>query len=162
MGCDNGNYCPEDNATRAQMAVLLLRAKYGSGYIPPAFTGSFADVPIYYWAADWIDQLYTEGITNGCGTDPLRYCPDRDVTRAETAVFLLRTKYGSSYTPPPATGIFADVQVDYWAANWIEQLYTEGITTGCNANPLSYCPDSNATRVEVAVFLARTFNLSLP
>jgi M6 family metalloprotease-like protein len=161
-GCDNGNYCPEDNATRAQIAVLLLRAKYGSGYIPPAFTGSFADVPIYYWAADWIDQLYTEGITNGCGTDPLRYCPERDVTRAETAVFLLRTKYGSSYTPPPATGIFADVQVDYWAANWIEQLYTEGITTGCNANPLSYCPDSNATRAEVAVFLARTFNLSLP
>jgi M6 family metalloprotease-like protein len=161
-GCGNGNYCPENNAVRAQMAVMLLRAKYGNSYTPPAFTGAFADVPMDYWAANWIEQLYTEGITNGCSTDPLSYCPDRDVTRAETAVFLLRTKYGSDYTPPPAAGIFADVPVNYWAANWIEQLYTEGITAGCNTSPLSYCPESYVTRAEIAVLLARTFNLSLP
>jgi len=161
-GCGSGNYCPEENATRAQMAVLLLRAKYDSGYNPPAFTGAFADVPIDYWAANWIDQLYTEGITSGCGTNPLLYCPDRNATRAETAVLLLRTRYGSGYTPPPATGIFADVQVDYWAANWIEQLYTEGITSGCGTDPRLYCPENSATRAEIAVLLARTFNLAIP
>jgi len=161
-GCGSGNYCPENNATRAQMALLLLRAKYGSGYTPPAAAGFFTDVPTYYWAVNWIERLYTEGITNGCATNPLRYCPDSNVTRAQAVVFLLRTKYGSSYTPPPATGIFADVPTNYWAANWIEQLYTEGITTGCGTNPLLYCPENSVTRAEIAVLLARTFNLAIP
>jgi hypothetical protein len=161
-GCGSGNYCPENNATRAQMAVLLLRAKYGSGYTPPAAAGFFTDVPTYYWAVNWIERLYTEGITNGCATNPLRYCPDSNITRAQAAVFLLRTKYGSSYTPPPATGIFADVPTNYWAANWIEQLYIEGITSGCSTNPLLYCPENSVTRAEIAVLLARTFNLAIP
>jgi len=161
-GCGSGNYCPENNATRAQMAVLLLRAKYGSGYTPPAAAGFFTDVPTNYWAVNWIERLYTDGITNGCATNPLRYCPDSNVTRAQAAVFLLRTKYGSSYTPPPATGIFADVPTNYWAANWIEQLYIEGITTGCGTNPLLYCPENSVTRAEIAVLLARTFNLAIP
>jgi len=161
-GCGEGNYCPEEEASRAQMAILLLRARYGSGYTPPAATGIFTDVPTDYWAANWIERLYNQGITNGCATNPLRYCPDSNVTRAETAAFLLRTKYGSSYTPPPATGIFADVPTNYWAANWIEQLYSEGITTGCSTNPLLYCPENSATRAEIAVLLARTFNLAIP
>jgi hypothetical protein len=75
------------------------------------------------------------------------------------AVFLLRSKYGTSYTPPgigAGTG-FGDVQPDYWAAAWIKQLVTEGITTGCgNGN---YCPENPVTRAQMAVFLVRTFNL---
>jgi len=35
--------------------------------------------------------LYNEGITSGCGTGPLRYCPDDLVTRAQMAVFLVKT-----------------------------------------------------------------------
>ena len=162
MGCGSGNYCPETNVTRSQAAVLLLRARFGSGHIPPPATGLFTDVPVDYWAANWIEQLYTDGITNGCSSDPLNYCPESNVTRAQMAVLLLRTRYGNSYSPPPATGIFTDVPADYWAASWIEQLYTEGITGGCGTSPLLYCPESDITRAEIAVFLARTFSLPLP
>jgi hypothetical protein len=49
----------------------------------------FTDVPISYWAVNWIEQLATEGITGGCGTG--LYCPDNPVTRAQMAVFLVRT-----------------------------------------------------------------------
>ncbi|MGA7876666.1 MAG: hypothetical protein WCA08_13470 [Desulfoferrobacter sp.] len=59
------------------------------------------------------------------------------------------------YAPPAAKGIFADVPASYWASGWIEQLYLDGITTGCSANPLSYCPDSYVTRAEMAAFLLR-------
>ncbi|PWB76779.1 MAG: hydrolase Nlp/P60, partial [Anaerolineales bacterium] len=58
------------------------------------------------------------------------FCPDTPVTRAQMAVFLLKSKHGVSYTPPAATGVFTDVPVGYWADKWIEQLAAEGITGG--------------------------------
>jgi hypothetical protein len=152
-------YCPNKSVTRAQMAVFLERGIHGSNYTPPAASGIFDDVPVNYWAAAWIEQLYNEGITGGCGTNPLRYCPASPVTRAQMAVFLLRAEYGGGYTPPAASGIFADVPVTHWAAAWIEQLYNEGITGGCGTNPLRYCPDNPVTRAQMAVFLVRTFDL---
>jgi hypothetical protein len=161
-GCGEGNYCPEQPTTRAQMAVLLMRAEKGDSYMPPASSGIFSDVPSNYWAVDWIEALYAEGITVGCGVEPLRFCPDDTVTRAEMAVFLLRSKYGSLHSPPPAQGIFADFDNNYWAADWIEQLYQEGITNGCALDPLQYCPEKIVTRAEIAVFLMRMLNLPHP
>jgi hypothetical protein len=160
-GCSQNplRYCPENRVTRAQMAIFIGRGKYGSSFTPPPATGIFGDVPVSYWAADWIEQFYNDGITSGCGQNPLRYCPESSVTRAQMAVFLLRAKHGSSYTPPPASGIFADVPVTYWVADWIEQLYQEGITAGCAQNPLRYCPESSVTRAQMAVFMMRTFGL---
>jgi len=153
-------YCPEDLVTRAQIAVFLERGMNGSVYTPPAGTGIvFADVPLSYWAVDWIEKFYADGITSGCLASPLSYCPDGSVTRAQMAVFLLRAKHGAAYIPPVATGIFSDVPTTYWAANWIEQLSTEGITTGCGTDPLIYCPDSPVTRAQMAKFLVLTFNL---
>jgi YDG domain/MBG domain (YGX type)/S-layer homology domain len=152
-------YCPEATVTRAQMAVFLLRGIHGSSYNPPAVGAStgFADVQTTYWAGAWIKQLAAEGITAGCGNG--NYCPESPVTRAQMAVFLLRSKYSPSYAPPAvgATTGFGDVQPTYWAGAWIKQLVTEGITAGCgNGN---YCPESPVTRAQMAVFLVRTFNL---
>lgn len=89
-GCGGGNFCPDAPVTRAQMAVFLLRAKYGFDYTPPdvgSGTG-FVDVPSDYWSAAWIKQLVVEGITSGCGGGA--YCPSAPVTRAQMAVFLVR------------------------------------------------------------------------
>jgi len=159
QGCGNGFYCPEDSVTRAQTAVFIERALNGGSYMPPAATGIFVDVPTSYWAADWIEQFYQDGITNGCSTNPLMYCPDQPLSRAEMAVLLLRAKNGSGYSPPSATGIFMDVPTDYWAADWIEELYHAGITQGCSDNPMLYCPEDSVTRAEMAAFLVRTFGL---
>lgn len=158
-GCGSGFYCPEDSVTRAQLAVFIERALNGGSYVPPSATGIFVDVPITYWAADWIEQFYNDGITQGCDTNPLMYCPDQLLSRAEMAVLLLRATKESGYSPPPATGIFADVPTDYWAADWIEELYHEGITKGCSDNPMLYCPNDSVTRAEMAAFLNRTFSL---
>jgi CSLREA domain-containing protein len=155
-GCGGGNYCPEVNVNRAQMAVFLLRGEHGSAYNPPAATGTvFADVSSSYWAAAWIEQLAAEGITGGCGSG--NYCPETPVTRDQMAVFLLRAKYGPAYAPPAATGVFTDVPTTHWAASWIEQLASEGITGGCGAG--IYCPATVVNRAQMAVFLVRTFNL---
>ncbi|MCJ7583241.1 MAG: putative glycoside hydrolase [Anaerolineales bacterium] len=151
-------FCPERNVNRAEMAVFLLRSKYGNNYTPPAATGIFADVPMTYWAVNWIEQLYNEGITSGCGTSPLVYCPEYPATRAQMAVFLLRAEHGFTYSPPAANGtIFGDVPVDYWAKSWIEQMVAEGITTGCSNG--NYFPEVPVTRAQMADFLVRGFNL---
>ncbi|MBK8620048.1 MAG: S-layer homology domain-containing protein [Anaerolineales bacterium] len=153
------NYCPDSGVTRAQMAIFLLKGIHGSSYAPPAVGGStgFGDVATDYWAAAWIKQLAAEGITGGCGGG--NYCPDNTVTRAQMAVFLMKAKNGSSYSPPAVGGStgFGDVATDYWAAAFIKQLVADGITSGCgNGN---YCPESDVTRAQMAIFLVKTFNL---
>jgi choice-of-anchor B domain-containing protein len=157
-GCGAGVYCPAGSVTRAQMAVFLLKAFYGSAHVPPPATGTvFADVPQGAFAAAWIEELASLGVTGGCGNG--NYCPNASVTRAQMSVFLLKTLLGSAYTPPAATGIFGDVPAGDPFAPWIEDLYTRGITGGCNASPLLYCPGNPNSRGQMAVFLVRTFGL---
>lgn len=164
-GCNSFplRYCPEEATTRAEMSLFLERAKRGTLFVPALPAGIFEDVPITHWAAGFIEQLYHDGITAGCNPAPLRFCPDNTLTRAEMAVFLLRAKYGSAYTPPPATGaVFADMPLTHWAAPWVERLYAEGLTGGCNTAPLRYCPSDTVSRAQLAVFLTKAFNLTMP
>lgn len=161
-GCAVGVYCPANKIQRAEMAVFLVRAMHGESFVPPPATGMFADVPADFWAAAYIEQLAADGITKGCATNPLRYCPLGEVTRAEMATFLVRVKHGADFVPPPATGVFADVPSNYWAAAHIEQILDDGVTAGCATNPLRYCPETQVIREQMAAFLARIFNLTLP
>jgi len=155
-GCGENNYCPDDPVTRAEMAVFLERGIQGSNHNPGSGVGNvFLDVPADYWAGGWIELLSSDGITTGCG--PGIYCPEAAVTREQMAVFLLRAKHGPGYVPPTPTGVFTDVNLNHWAAPWIEQLATEGITSGCWLD--IYCPKDSVTRAQMAVFLVRAFNL---
>jgi hypothetical protein len=155
-GCGGDLYCPASPVTRAQMAVFLVRGIHGTEFTPPAASGNvFVDVAATDFAADFIEQFFADGITSGCESQ--RYCAADPVTRAQMAVFLLRAKHGSGYTPPPATGVFDDVDLSHWAVAWIEQLAAEGITQGCGGS--DYCPDAVVTRDQMAVFLVRTFGL---
>ena len=149
-------YCPENGVTRAQMAVFLERGiHYPDAYSPPSVPITFIDTS-GHWANLWIEALRSDGITGGCGID--LYCPENEVTRAQMAVFLLRSKYGAGYAPLPAAGtIFGDVPSSHWAAAWIEQLFAVGITGGCGGG--NYCPDVPVNRGQMAIFLVRTFNL---
>jgi hypothetical protein len=156
-GCGAGNYCPVDPITRAQMSVFLLKGRHGSSYVPPACAGIFTDVACPSLYANWIEELYAEGITGGCGGSD--YCPDNAVTRAQMSAFLLKARQGSGFVPPACTGIFSDVVCPSQFADWIEELYHEGITGGCGAG--IYCPSSPNNRGQMAVFLVKTFGLLL-
>jgi hypothetical protein len=88
-GCGGGNYCPTSPVRRDQMAVFLLKAEHGSGYVPPDCAGVFPDVPCPSPFANWVEQLAAEGITGGCGGG--NYCPQNANTRGQMAVFLVKT-----------------------------------------------------------------------
>jgi hypothetical protein len=161
-GVGNGNYGVNQPTLREQMAVFLLKAKYGLCFTPPPCQGVFTDVPCpatpQFPYSDWIEELATEQITAGC--DVGKYCPDAPVQRDQMAVFLLKMEHGFDYVPPDCTGVFADVACPGdFAVNWIEQLYTEGVTGGCLINPLRYCPTNANSRGEMSVFLVRTYGI---
>lgn len=84
-------YCPNDAVTRGQMAVFLLRAiGHADSSHLDSYQGTFADVPSSHPFARFIEHLYDHGVTAGCATNPLRYCPSSSVTRAQMAIFLVR------------------------------------------------------------------------
>ncbi|MGH7540413.1 MAG: S8 family serine peptidase [Gemmatimonadota bacterium] len=86
-------FCPTDPVTRASMAVFVVKAKGLAPFDNP--TPTFADVPLGAFAYSYIERMYEQDITGGCLTDPLRYCPDAEVTRGQMAVFLIRAFEGS-------------------------------------------------------------------
>jgi hypothetical protein len=139
--------------------TLKVQNTDGSAFSTPVTVDvermSFADVPPTYWAWGYIETLYANGITSGCGTSPRVYCPGSSVSRAEMAVFVVRVVHGANFVPPLPAGLFADVPTGYWAAPQIEQLYADGITAGCALSPLRFCPGSPLSRAEMAVFLLR-------
>jgi tricorn protease-like protein len=159
-GCGAGNYCPFSEVNRAQMAIFLLRGKHcGSSYTPPAVGAStgFNDVPLDATYAPWVKQLAAEGVTAGCGGG--NFCPLQVVNRAQMAIFLLRAKHGSTYSPPAvgATTGFGDVPTSVSYAPWVKQLAAEGVTAGCgNGN---FCPLQSVNRAQMATFLVRAFGL---
>jgi hypothetical protein len=148
-------YCPEQLVTRAQMAVYLIRAKNVSTQEPANAT--FVDVPKTYWAWKWIEALYKINVTTGClrNATGIYYCPEQIVTRAQMAVFISR---GINLAPYNNTvPSFSDVPKTYWAYPWIEGLYRAGIVKGYGDG--TYRPEQTISRGQMAVFIARAFNL---
>jgi hypothetical protein len=148
-------YCPGSNVTRAQMAVFLERGLHGPAFVPPGATGIFADVPVSSPFAAWVEQLFHDGITGGCGG--ANYCPNAPVTRAQMAVFLTKARHPVSCTYPSTGTVFTDVPAGYWAGGYVEQLWREGVTGGCGGG--LYCPESAVRRDQMAAFLVRGFKL---
>jgi len=100
---------------------------------------------------DQIVGITRQGIAAGCGAG--NYCPSAPVTRAQMAVFLLKTEHNSLYTPPPCTGVFPDVACPGPFTDWVERLAAEGVTAGCGGG--NYCPGAPVSRAQMAVFLLK-------
>ena len=85
-GCsaDPPRFCPDQAVSRAQMATFLVTAFD----LDPAESAGFTDTGGGHEAN--IDALAAAGITAGCATDPLRFCPEDPVTRGQMATLLVR------------------------------------------------------------------------
>jgi len=117
-------------------------------------TSTFSDVPSSHPYSSFIEILYANGYTGGCSTSPLLFCPDTIMNRAEGAVFMMRGNFGSTYLPSSALShFFTDNWVNApWGENWAEAMFTNGLTAGCLASPLKFCPDDQLTNAQAAVF----------
>ncbi len=151
--CADGRFCPGEEMKRWTMAVWLVRI-LDEAEPPAATASSFADVGVDKWYLPHLERLAELEVTRGCLVDPLQFCPDRSVSRAEMATFLTRA---FDLEAADAAG-FADTAGDAHAAN-IDALAAARITVGCDTDPLRFCPDKPVTRAEMATFLARALGL---
>ena len=153
--CAADKFCPSESLQRWVMAVWLIRSIDNSE--PASISVSrFADVDPAEWWAPYVERLAEWGITMGCSVDPVRYCPNEHVTRAQMASFIaraLRLKGAS-------VGFFADIQDNTHEQN-IVALAVSGITVGCRINPTNYCPNRKVSRAQMATFLARALELNI-
>jgi hypothetical protein len=164
------NFCPDQIMDRAQSSVFVLRGNYGTGYTPPvAPWDRFADDwSPGAWAEKWAEGMYNAGLTAGCATGPLRYCPWDQTPKVQAAVFGLRLKYGNSYVPAAATGtVFFDMtDTAYFGTKWAEKAYADGLLPNCGTDvgsgkPL-FCPNDPVSRGLGAYMIVRAKSLSMP
>ena len=150
-GYADNTYRPSENVNRAQMAAFIIRAKFGEdfSYSP---TQHFSDISDTHWAFKYVQKMYDEGITTGY--DDGTYQPSQNVTRAQMAAFIVRAKFGESFTYTP-TPYFTDIPNTHWAFKYIQKMRDEGITTGYTDN--TYRPTINVNRTQMATFIGRAF-----
>ena len=152
--CEEGMFCPDDEMKRWTMGVWLVRVLDEAE--PAAVSeSSFADVDADEWWLPHVERLAELEVTTGCLVEPLRFCPDGSVTRAQMATFLTRALDLDEAEPAG----FVDTVGNFHAAD-IDALAAARITAGCATDPLRYCPDRPVTRAEMATFLARALGWS--
>ena len=95
-GPDGGGFNPDGAVTRAEAAVMLITAFdhlaiFGHRAAADPVGRVFADIGGLSEAATAaIEGIHAAGLTRGCATGPLRYCPQRPITRGQTATMLVR------------------------------------------------------------------------
>ena len=151
-GCNppyNNRYCPDQRVTRGQMAAFLVRAL---GLSEGAGSDAFVDDDDSIFQTD-IERLAAAGITKGCNPpDNDQFCPDRRVTRAEMAAFLVRAL---GLSEGAGSDAFVDDDDSIFQTD-IERLAAAGITKGCNPPDNDrFCPGDPVTRGHMAAFLHR-------
>ena len=154
LGCnppDNDRYCPKKVVKRSQMMAFLARA-LGEENASDATTSRFSDVPDDAWYLSSLERLADLGIVEPYEDGTFR--PSAPVTRLDMAVFMSRAFSGVGEVEEPA-GVFGDVPADSEYAGAVEGILAAGVTTGCSADPLLYCPDKPVRRDQMASFLAR-------
>ena len=140
-------------------AFLLLAAPAVALEISPGgpTDSGFADVEGGPHADD-IRFIVDRGLTIGCDSEGPRYCPDRDVTRAEIAIFLARAL--DLDTTLAYRGVFTDVPQDAPYAPHVEVIGALGYSDTGVGEP--YRPNDPLLRSEMAVFLQKAFRLNTP
>ena len=113
----------------------------------------FSDVP----------TSYASSSTSRAST-PRRSPPGAPSASSARRATSRASRWRSSSSAPPTerpscrrrpTGIFSDVSTGSFTAPYIEQLFHDGVTSGCATSPARYCPSDPVTRAQMAVFLLR-------
>ncbi len=137
MRAQQGNASGGENITPVGTTGVSNAAGCGFFYVNPSSTTTINNFNYHYW-------LF---LNFGEQTSALK-------------VAGFEIYYHLQVSPAPAVASFTDVPTSYWAFQYIEALKASGITAG--VTPTTYEPESNVTRAQMAVFLAKALGLHWP
>jgi hypothetical protein len=126
---------------------------------------NFGDVPSTNPFYRFVSAIYARGITAGCGGG--NYCPNPDVTRAQSAVFLTQIITNGANVPTPVAGGtgYADVFDNNIYRKFITYMKRRGIASAipdaCVTSG-NFCPDQPLTRRDAMVWILRAAGIDNP
>lgn len=146
-GYPDGTFKPQESISRKHVASLLSRS------LPLKEVNEFkefVDVPTTHPYYDVIKQVQLAGIFDGDTNGEFK--PEAPITRVQMAkvLDLAFDLQGSS------EHIFPDVSRSHWGNQYVNALYSNGITTGDNGY---FKPQDPVTRAHYAIFLYRALNV---
>ncbi|MGE5381208.1 MAG: S-layer homology domain-containing protein [Methylocystaceae bacterium] len=153
-GYPDGTFKPNGKMTRAEMAVMLVKAAGLPINTKPVPKASFKDVAARYWASPYIEASAKAGLIKGYNG---YFRPETAVSRAEASTMILRLTSAAK----PAANVPAavkDVKPNYWAAQDIAIALDAGIFTLADKN--QFKPEAPAQRLDIARGLALMLNLA--
>ena len=170
-GYPDGTFRPGNLVTRGQLAKIVANA---AGFIEPATTQQFEDVPVGSTFHEFIWRLANRGYITGypcggpgepCGGGNLPYFrPNANVTRGQISKIVANA---AGFIEPATTQQFEDVPVGSTFHEFIWRLANRAIMSGypcgspgepCGSGNLPYFrPGANATRGQASKIVANTF-----
>jgi Tol biopolymer transport system component len=168
-GYPDGLYHPEIEVTRDQMAVYIARALVrpsGDAGIPdPEPPPTFSDVPPDFWAYKQIEYAVSQNVVEGYPDDTCQ--PSLVVDRGQMAVYIARAMVAPTgdavIADPEPPYMFPDVPGDdnawAWCHKHVEFLAARAVVHGYDDG--LYHPENAVTRDQMAVYIARAFDLPL-
>ncbi|MEA4925006.1 MAG: S-layer homology domain-containing protein [Syntrophomonadaceae bacterium] len=149
-GLPDGTFHPEAALTRAEAASIAVLAKK----IPLVSGGNptFNDVAAGHWAYSYIETAAQAGLMSGFPGGA--FGPDKPITRAEAASWLLKLSGGGLSEEILS---IADVAADSWAYRQAVTAVKAGLM-GLSSNGL-FAPDAAFTRGELAQSLTALLTL---
>lgn len=146
-GFSDGNFYPNNKVTRAQLAVMLVRAK---GLPLRDGNAGFGDVSSGYWAAKEITAAKKAGIISGYADNT--FLPEKQVSRQEIAAMIAR-----AFEFKAATGKVRFEDIDQvWGKKQIQQLADSGVIGGYQEG--IFKPLNTASRAEIAAIIGRALD----
>ena len=158
LGCDAQDatkYCPNAQITRRQMSAFLHRAVSQRWTIQAPEGIELSDVEADEWFhpfAEWVVSVGAFSAPDGV------FNPGGVVTRADMAIMMI-SAFPHLDAVPVETSRFGDVEgLDSAVLAALEGMFQTGVTRGCSAEPLNYCPDQPVTRAQMASFFVRAID----
>ena len=150
-GTSASTFSPEANITRADFALLLVRAfKLESDNAE-----NFADVSAADYFAPELAIARNTGIVNGIGDN--KFAPRNTITRQDMMVIVHRALSKMGVNLEVADVDYADFEdVSNYAKDAVKALITSGLVNGKSGK---IAPADYTTRAEVAVLLKRVISL---
>lgn len=148
-GMGINEFAPEDTLTRAQAAVILVRALELSAKNP--INQSFDDVKSSHWAYKEIEIAKQYGIFGG--VEYRKFAPNNPLTREQMAVVLHRVLGDGNITNTQLDS-FTDMNNNEWSYESISIMKQRGIIGGYSDG--SFKPKDDITRAQMSSLMKRS------